>query len=163
MTTSDAATAPRQVTTTIPLTNVKTDSKLGQAAAELFSMGGFNLSKELKWQSGVEGDNTKCKSFRLEVTQQVDVTPFGFMRPSSPFVQVIHLIATYAVRGGDLELHNVDFGYTGDRTTLRIPTPVIVDEKMWKWVSKTMGLDVPPLEEYYAKPGNTKLLYHDDA
>ena len=157
------ATASRPVTQTIPLTTVKADSKLGQAAAVLFSTGGFNLPKELKWQSGVAGDTTKCKSFRLEVTQQVDVTPFGFMRPSSPFVQVIHSIATYAVRGGDSELHNVDFGYTGDRTTLRIPTPVIVDEKMWKWVSKTMGLDVPPLEQYYAVPGNSKLLYHDDA
>ena len=149
--------------TRIPLTTVKPDSALGQAAAECFGTGGFNLAKELKWQSGVAGDSGKCKSFRLEVTQQVDVTPFGFMRPSSPFVQIIHSMSTYAVRGGDSELHNVDFGYTGDRTTLRIPTPVVVDEKMWKWVNKTMGLDVPPLEQYYATPGNAKLLYHDDA
>lgn len=109
------------------------------------------------------GDTAKMKSFRQEVTQQVDVTPFGFMRPASPFVQVLHSIATYAARGGESDLHNVDFGFVGDRTDRRLPTPVLVDDKMWKWVGKKLGLDVPPLEAYYSNPANAKTLYHDDA
>lgn len=147
----------------IPLTNVQPHSKLGHAAAAAFTTAGFNLSRELGWQASIAGDKTKCKSFRQEVTQQFEVTPFGFMRPTSPFVQILHSIATYAVRGGTSDLHNMDFGFIGDRTDFKIPTPVMLDEKMWKWERKTMGLDVPPLEEFYAKPGNSKLLYHDDA
>lgn len=147
----------------IPLTSIKPDSKLGQAAMDVFTTAGFNLQRELGWQSAVAADTAKMKAFRLEVTQQVDVTPFGFMRPSSPFIQVIHSIATYAVRGGQSDLHNVDFGFVGDRTGLRLPTPVVLEEKMWKWVSKKMGLDVPPLEQYYANPSHARLLYNDDA
>jgi hypothetical protein len=161
--TTNAAASQAGTATSIPLTSVKPDSRLGRAAAEVFATSGFSLLRELGWQSAVAGDTAKCKAFRVDVTQQVDVTPFGFMRPSSPFIQILHSISTYAVRGGVSDLHNVDFGFAGDRTSLRIPTPVVVDEKMWKWVSKTMGLDVPPLEEYYAKAGNDKLLYHDDA
>ena len=91
------------------------------------------------------------------------MTAFGFMRPSSPYVQILHSIATYAVRGGESSMHNADFGFIGDRTDFKVPTPVAVDEKMWKWVTKKLGLDVPPLEGYYSNPGNEKLLYHDDS
>lgn len=147
----------------IPLTCVKPHSMLGQAAAAAFTTAGFSLTRELGWQSAVAGDNARSKSFRQEVTQQVDLTAFGFMRPSSPYVQILHSVATYAVRGGSSDLHNMDFGFIGDRTDFKLPTPVTLDEKIWKWEKKTMGLDVPPLEDYYAKPGNAKFLYHDDA
>ena len=147
----------------IPLTMVKPHSALGQAAALAYSRPGFELSRELGWQAAVGGDNAKVKLFRQEVTQQVDVTAFGFMRPTSPYVQIIHSIATYAVRGGTSDLHNMDFGFIGDRTDFRIPTPIALDDKMWKWEKKTMGLDVPPLEAFYAKASNAELLYHDDA
>ena len=150
-------------TATIPLITVKPDLKLGCAAAELFNDSRFNLQRELGWQSAVAGDSSKIKSFRIEVTQQVDITPFGFMRPTSPFVQILHSIATYATRGGQADMHNGDYGFVGDRTSVRRPAAVTLDEKMWKWVSKTLGLDVPPLEGYYANPANAKLLYHDDA
>lgn len=82
------------------------------------------------WQSSVAGDATKAKAFWQEVTQQVDVVPFAFMRPSSPFIQILHSVATYAVRGGDSDLHGKDFGFVGDRTSLRVPTPVMVDDSM---------------------------------
>ena len=77
----------------IPLTTVKPDLRLGQAAVDVFSTAGFNLQRELGWQSAVGADTAKMKAFRLEVTQQGDVTPFGFMRPSSPFIQVVELLA----------------------------------------------------------------------
>ena len=157
------ATQPSPLAQPIPLICVKPHSMLGQAAIKAYTTAGFNLARELGWQSAVAGDNAKSKSFRQEVTQQVDVTPFGFMRPTSPFVQILHSIATYAVRGGTSDLHNQDFGFIGDRTDFRIPTPVMLDDKLWKWEKKTLGLDVPPLEGFYAKPGNEKLLYHDDA
>ena len=115
------------------------------------------------WQSSVAGDATKAKAFRQEVTQQVDVVPFAFMRPSSPFIQILHSVATYAVRGGDSDLHGKDFGFVGDRTSLRVPTPVMVDDSMWKWMSKQLGLDVPPIQGFYANPLNAKRLYYDSA
>lgn len=161
--TAHVTTSTTQVSQPFPLTTVSPNSTLGRAAAALFSTTGFQLARELIWQSAVAGDTTKIKSFRQEVTQQVDMTAFGFMRPSSPYVQILHSIATYAVRGGASSMHNADFGFIGDRTDFKVPTPVAVDEKMWKWVTKKLGLDVPPLEAYYSTPGNEKLLYHDDA
>lgn len=90
--------------------------------------------------------------------------PLWVYAPTSPFIQIVHsLVATYAVRGGSSDLHNMDFGFMGDRTDLRLPTPVIMEEKMWKWITKKIGLDVPPLEAFYAKPGNARVLYNDDA
>lgn len=156
-------TPPSTLPHSTPLTAVTPHSRLTMLATDFYSSSGFNLARELGWQAAVAGDSQKCKSFRQEVTQQVDTTPFGFMRPSSPFIQILHSVATYAVRGGDSELHNMDYGFVGDRTDIRLPSAVIVDDKMWKWVSKTLGLDVPPLEEYYAKPVNANQLYHDDA
>lgn len=155
--------AAAHVSQPFPLTAVQEDSKLGHAAAALFETTGYSLADDLAWQAEVKGDATKIKSFRIEATQQVDLVPFAFMRPASPYVQVLHSVATYAVRGGDSDLHGKDFGFVGDRTTLRIPTPVIVDDSLWKWMTKTIGMDVPPLQEYYAKPTNARKLYFDTA
>ena len=146
-----------------PFTTVREDSELGRAAAAIFTAPGYSLKTDLKWQSAVAGDATKIKAFRQEVTQQVEVVPFAFMRPSSPFIQILHSVATYAVRGGDSELHGKDFGFVGDRTHLRVPSAVVVDESMWKWLAKQLGLDVPPIQEFYKNPANAKRLYHDTA
>jgi hypothetical protein len=126
------------------LTTVGEDSALGRSAAAIFTTPGYQLKPDLAWQSAVAGDATKIKAFRQEVTQQVDIVPFAFMRPASPFIQILHSVATYAVRGGDSELHGKDFGFVGDRTNLRVPSAVLVDDGMWKWMSKQLGLDVPP-------------------
>ena len=163
---SNAASAPAPTTQApqpFTLTTVGEDSMLGRSAAAMFSTPGYQLKPDLTWQSAVAGDTTKIKTFRQEVTQQVDLVPFAFMRPASPFIQILHSVATYAVRGGDSELHGKDFGFVGDRTSLRVPSAVLVDENMWKWMSKQLGLDVPPIQGYYANPINAKRLYHDSA
>lgn len=147
----------------IPFTNVRDGSALGKEAAVAYHTGGFSMQREVGWQASVAGDATKAKSFRQEVTQQVDVTAFGYMRVSSPFIQIIHSISTYAARGGDSDLQNKDFGMVGDRTDLRIPTAVVVEDKMWKWVQKKLDMDSGPLEVFYSNPGNAKLLYYADA
>lgn len=101
---------PPQRKNPFPLTAAKTDSALGQAATEIFTAVGYSLATDLRWQSAVAGDATKIKAFRQDVTQQVDLVAFAFMRPSSPFIQVVHSIATYSVRGGGSDLHGKDFG-----------------------------------------------------
>ena len=142
-----------------PQGTTRSDSALSTLALSLLRKKGFTLARELEWQAGGGTDNAKQKAFRQDVTQQVDLVALAFMRPSSPYIQVLHSIATYAVRGGDSELHNKDFGYVGDRTTLRTPTPVLLDDKVWKWVVKKVVLDIGPLELFYANPTNAKLLY----
>lgn len=160
-----ASSLPPTIKTPQPFTNttVGEDSALGHSAAAIFTTPGYNLKTDLAWQSAVAGDSTKSKAFRQEVTQQVDTVPFAFMRPSSPFIQILHSIATYAVRGGDSELHGKDFGFVGDRTSLRVPSAVLVDDNMWKWMAKQLGLDVPPIQGFYANPANAKRLYYDSA
>ena len=129
----------------------------------MFTTPGYSLETDLLWQAAVGGDLSRIKSFRQDVTQQVEVVAFAFMRPASPFVQIVHSIATYAVRGGDSDLHGKDFGFVGDRTSLRIPSPVIIDDNMWKWFVKQIGMDVPPLQGFYANPDNARRLYYDSA
>lgn len=163
--TTPGRTAPSTTPTLQPfaLTTVKDDSVLGNAAAKIFTAPGYSLTTDLMWQTGTGSDAAKSRAFRQEVTQQVEVTPFAFMRPSSPFVQILHSVATYAVRGGDSELHGKEFGFIGDRTSLRIPTPVMVDDSMWKWFTKQVGMDVPPIQGFYANKDNAKRLYYDSA
>lgn len=129
----------------------------------MFTDVGYSLNTDLLWQANVKGDATNIKSFRIEVTQQVDVVAFGFMRPASPYVQILHSLATYAVRGGGSDLQGHDFGFVGDRTALRIPTPVMLDDKAWRWFSKKLGMDVPPIQGFYANTANARRLYYDDA
>lgn len=167
-TTAPATSGPTPTTTAtttahtpqpFPQTKVTADSALGREAATLFSAPGFKLSTELAWQSTIASDSTKQRAFRNEVTQIMDLVGFGFMRPSSPYVQILHSVATFAVRGGGSEFHNKDFGYIGDRTTLRTPTPVQLDDKLWKWVAKKISPDIGPLELFYANQANSKALF----
>ena len=81
------------------------------------------------------------------------------MRPNAPHLQILHSVSTYAVRGGDSDLHNKDFGFMGDRTDLRVPAPIYIEDKMWKYVTKKIVQDSVPLEEFYAVPGNARKLY----
>lgn len=155
-------TPPQPTTQPFDLTRVNDDSALGALAATLYRSTGFTMGRDLKWQSAVGGDTTKQKAFRQDATQQFDLVGFGFMRPSSPYVQILHSVATYAVRGGDSEFHNKDFGYVGDRTSLRTPTPVLLDDKLWKWVGKKVVHDIGPLEAFYTNPANRKVLYAAD-
>ena len=160
---SNSAPAPLAATHTAPMPTQPIQpiatSAICTAAATSMANPGFNLNRELQWQSAVNGDTTKQKSFRTDVTQQVDMVVFGWMRPSSPYVQLLHSIATYAVRGGDSDCHNKDFGYVGDRSSLHTPTAVVLDDKTWKWVVKKVGLDIGPLEQFYASPDKARVLY----
>lgn len=143
------------------LTRVQDDSALGQLARTLFATPSFNLTEELAWQAAVAGDTSKQKSFRHEVAQIMDLVAFGFMRPSSPYIQILHSVATFAARGGNSEFHNKDFGFVGDRTQLRTPSPVLLDDKMWKWIGKKVTADVGPLEVFYSNPANRRVLYSE--
>ena len=155
-TNSNTPTAPTQP---CALSTIPSDSRLGYAAGEVVKHPGFSLLTELYWQSQTKGDSAKLRTFRHEVTHQNEIVAFVFMRPSSPYLQLLHSISTYAVRGGESDLHNKDFGFVGDRTESRIPTPVLLEEKMWKYVAKKIVNDPVPLEHYYATPGNAKKLY----
>lgn len=84
---------------------------------------------------------------------------FGVMRPTSPYIQLLHSIATYAVRGGASECHNKDFAYVGDRTSFRTPAPVLLDDKVWKWVTKKINPDILPMEHFYADDKNATVLF----
>ena len=81
---SASATPTSTTGTTKPPPPTQDPSAVGRAAATIMANPGFNLNRDLLWQSAVTGDSTKQKSFRTDVTQQVDLIVFGWMRPSSP-------------------------------------------------------------------------------
>ncbi len=138
-----------------------TSSSLGQIAHILATWPTYNLASNLAWQRTLRRTTlAQARQFKNEVTQDLDLVAFAFMRPGSPIIQVIHSIATFTARGGDADLHNKDFGFLGDRTPLRTPAPVSVKEKLWKWVTKKAVIDSGTIEEFYANPTNARERFH---
>ncbi len=113
----------------------------------------------MKWQSDVGGDSSRLKTFRQEILQQLDIIAFAFMRPGSIYIQVMHSPRTFSHHGGDPELRGHDFAFVGDRDLAQNPNAVSLDDKMWKWVSKQMVLNITVLDLFYANPGNATKLY----
>ena len=54
-----------------------------------------------------------------------------------------------------------DYGFVGDHSDI-IPHPaaVLIEDKVWKWVTKKVNLDITPLEFFYAIPGNDRKFWH---
>ena len=152
-------------TTTIPqpffYTHIANPSGLAMAAARLAREHGLGTGQTLHWQADTGGDNAKIKSFRQDILQQLDLVAFAFMRPGSGFIQVMHSPATFSVQGGDAEMKGKDYGFVGDRSDI-IPHPsaVLIEDKVWKWVTKKVNLDITPLEFFYAIPGNDRKFWH---
>lgn len=118
------------------------------------------LKAELQWQQNVGGDAAKIKSFRSEALQRSDLLVFGYMRPASPFVHLLHTAGTFSLPSGDDYYRGKDIAFVGDRTEYTNPTPVqLAPEQPWKWITKKVGLDSLPLEQFYATPGNAAKLY----
>ena len=142
-------------------THVSTSSGLNMAAARLATDHGLATGQTLHWQADIGGETTKIKAFRQDVLQQLDLVAFACMRPGSIYIQILHSAATFAVQGGDAEMKGKDYGFIGDRTDF-IPRPsaVLIEDKVWKWVSKKVSLDITPLEYFYAVPGNARKFWH---
>lgn len=118
------------------------------------------LSDDLAWQRKVEGDSAKIKLFKTEVLQHSGMTVFVFMRPGSPFLQLLHSPQTYHTHRQDDDLRGKDIAFVGDRTNLNPnPTAVVLSEKApWTWVAKPFHLSATALEHFYADQANkTKL------
>ena len=119
------------------------------------------LAIDLLWQQQVEGDPLKIKAFRTEVLQQVDLVVFAYMRPASPFVHLLHSAAPFSVPSGDIHYRGKDIGFVGDRTDVRVPTPIVLaPEQPWKWISRRIVMDIGPLDAFYAQEGNATKLFH---
>jgi hypothetical protein len=156
---SDLGQAAAQPTTT---TSARTPSDLGQAAA-LAQTGldaAMAVATDLAWQAAVGGEKTKLKEFRSQALQRDGLTVFAFLRPGSPYIQLLHAVGTYTgetTDNGDTS----DYGFVGDRRdAFRQPTPVQIPEKAWTWTARKLVMDITLLEEFYAIPANKYRLYH---
>ena len=119
------------------------------------------LAADLAWQQQLEGDPIRIKTFRTEALQQVDIVIFAYMRPSSPFINLLHSAAPFSLPSGDMHYRGKDIGFVGDRTDIRVPTPIVLaPEQPWKWLTKRITLDIGPLDLFYADPENATKFYH---
>ena len=75
-------------------------SRLTEIANILTSHPMYNLGDDIAWQRGIGAVAARAKQFRVEVTQELKIVAFAVMRPGSPFIHVLHSIATYTARGG---------------------------------------------------------------
>ncbi len=137
-------------------------SALATAANQLIADSPQNLlSTELRWQAQVKGDAAKITTFRNEALQRSDLLVFGYMRPASPFIHVLHSVGTFSLPCGDDHYRGKEIAFVGDRTEFSVPTPVqLAPVQPWKWVTKKISLDSGPLEHFYADPRNSARLYN---
>lgn len=95
------------------------------------------LVSDLEWQRQVTGDATATKAFRGEVLQRSDLLVFAYMRPSSPFIHLLHTVGTFSLPGGDDHYKGKDIAFVGDRADSRVPTPVVLAPMQpWTWITK---------------------------
>jgi hypothetical protein len=136
-------------------------SALLQAAEKLILNSPLTFLKaELKWQQQVAGDLTKIKAFQSEALQRSDLLAFGYMRPASPFIHILHTVGTFSLPSGDEHYRGKDIAFVGDKTEFATPTPIqLALEQPWKWITKKITLDVGPLEQFYVNPTNKNKLY----
>ena len=119
------------------------------------------LSDDLAWQRNTEGETTKLKTFKTEVLQHSGLTVFVFMRPGSPYLQLLHSPQTYHTHRQDDDLRGKDIAFVGDRTNNNYnPTAVILSEKApWAWAAKPFHLDPTTLEHFYSDQTNRAKLW----
>ena len=136
-------------------------SALALAASELLhDAPATALLAELNWQKSVNGDASKIKAFRSEALQRSDILTFGYMRPASPFLHILHTAGTFSLPSGDNYYRGKDIAFVGDKTEYKTPTPVhLAPEQPWKWITKKVSLDSLPVEQFYATPQNADKLY----
>jgi hypothetical protein len=108
----------------------------------------------------VAGEKTKLKDFRTQVVQRDGLTVFAFLRPGSPYIQLLHVVGMYpdeTTNDGDTS----DYGFIGDRrNAFRQPTPVQILEKEWTWTTRKLSMDITLLEQFYAIPANKLRFCH---
>ena len=117
------------------------------------------LADDLAWQARLPGDAASIKAFRNEALQQMELCVFAYMRPHSPFVHLMHSAATFFATGGDSFYKGKDIGFARDKTITQTPTPVILKQDQWKWVTKRVVLDVVRLDGFYSNPTNCHKLW----
>lgn len=140
--------------------SVPQTSALCTAAINIYNGQTFSMTTALEWQSAVNGNTASVKQFHSEALQELDLVVFASLGPSSTVIQLVHSAATFAAVGGDPNLRGKDFAFLGDRTDIRPPTPVLLGPGApWKWIQKKIILDVGPLEQFYAVPGNARKLW----
>ena len=139
---------------------VRRDSALTEAAEQLIRDSPADLLKtELAWQRQVEGDPAKIKVFKSEVLQRTDLLAFAYMRPASSFIHVLHTAGTFSLPSGDEHYRGKEIAFVGDKTEFMTPTPVqLAPDQPWKWITKKIGMDIGPLELFFATPANAQKL-----
>lgn len=138
-----------------------TGSALAAAAEVLIQESpGDLLPTELAWQRQSAGDTAQVRAFRSEVLQRSDLVVFGYMRPASPYIHLLHTVGTFTLHGGDEHYRGKDIAFVGDKTEYASPTPVLLaPEQPWRWITKKLPMDSGPLELFYAAPQNKAKLY----
>jgi hypothetical protein len=141
-----------------PNVTVRKSSGLASLMAVLGLEPDFATDLQLRRQPAARND---LKAFRQEILNATDTTVFAFMHPGSVYIHLLHNLRLFTNQLGDLESVNTVFGFVGDSVKpFRHPAAVSVPDKLWKWVSRKVDLDVTKLEEFYSVPENKRKFFH---
>ena len=146
-----AATPPEHDPSTLPLrapAEARSTSLLHLEASRLVAGAtATSFHADLHWQQEVRGEPAKIRAFRSETLQQLDLRVFAYMRPTSPFIHLLHSGATFYVPGGDADYRGKDVAFVGDKDDFQAPTAVVLGpESPWKWITKPVVMNEAALE-----------------
>ncbi len=86
---------------------------------------------------------------------------FAYMRPSSPYIHLVHSAATFSLPSSDDHYRGKDIAFVGDPTDCCVPTLVkLAQIQPRTWIAKKIVLDCAAFEEFYANPDNKNKLFH---
>jgi hypothetical protein len=111
----------------------------------------MSQANELHWQQGVGRDRAKAEQFREVVGALQDFKTYLFIKPSSTFCTVIHSPLKFmAIATAMQQLQGRTFGFVGDRTLTKEPTPVLFPQwKAWEWIKVKVALECPAIIAHY--------------
>ena len=140
---------------------VRTSSALGSAMAITALEPGASNAINLQRQTT---NKDEPKLFRQEVLETTELLVFAFMRPGSVFIHLVHSLRVFTNPLGDPDSINTVFGFVGDQVKpFRQPMAVSIPDKMLKWVSRKVILDITHLEEFFITPDNKKKFFRPNS
>ena len=138
-----------QPTPTDPYTRPTTTDKINNLAAAIKLMECDLTRDGMKKELGDQQDTNKDRLQDM-VWGGTDPIVFGFMKPNSPFIQVLHSPAKYVGCRHGFDEHNMKhIAFVGDRRKNMEPTPCEIILKTFKEWNKVTTPDMDALGLFY--------------
>jgi len=117
-------------------TNSQDYSGISQALERLAPiMTDADMSRNLRWQQAVQGDNAKISTWKIEATSSPCLQFYAYMQPGEAFMVLGHSMSTIYSTTTDIStLHGKIVSFTGDCKGTRECIPIILPpQSAFEW------------------------------